>query len=127
MFQRMDMRETLRPLAIAGATIVSLWVVDAEASTKCFAAKARCVSETVHGLLRCYEKAARRGVDASADADTLPCTQKVASRLDGRDDGHRGCFERAETRADASRPRSVCLTTDDAAEVGAQVNGWTSS
>jgi len=119
-------------LAISLANVAALVAVLALPSTsyaqgvpgvdknKCLAGKNKCVSKKLAGLLKCREKC-QKSTNNCGQKQT-DCEAKVMKKFDGGTEPSKGCFAKLESKADPSKPDSVCTTTGDTAAVEAEVD-----
>jgi len=84
-----------RLTAAVALVALTLFVHDAGAQTlsKCSAGKKKCVAKKVNGLLKCHQKAEKKGL-----AVDLVCLQKVRDKFEGNPDPTKGCFAKLEAK-----------------------------
>ena len=108
-------------LALVAAAMVPA-TTHAGPPNKCSAAKMKCVAKKVGALLRCYEKAQKNGLEPATDVKTRQCLQKAMDQFDGGAVPAKSCFGKAEAKEKASKPATICPTTDDTAMLEAKAD-----
>jgi hypothetical protein len=101
---------------MAKALVVGLWTLltlaavgprlARAAQTKCLAAKTKCASKALTGLLKCHQSAETPG--KPTDPDFGSCIDKVHAKFDGGPKPATGCFEKLE-----SKLPNDCISFDD--------------
>lgn len=105
-------------LIVAAAT---MWVASTtvvRAQNTCLAGKTGCVNQKVAGLLKC--RAACQKSPAKCGAVLEACETKVRAKFEG--DAKPGCFAKLEAKAKPDKPKTVCVTTSDAARLEAKTD-----
>lgn len=78
----------------------------------CSAGKKKCVSKKMKALLKCHEKAVKKGLALDTN-----CITKAKNKFDGGADPAKGCFEKLESAGG-------CSTLDDTAALEAKVDAF---
>src|SRR5258706_454286 len=105
--------------AVVGAVVIATLIAfgafaSAQGPNKCLAAKNKCASKKMQGLLKCHSKAEKIG--AAVDGT---CTQKAKDKFDGGLTPAKGCFAKLEAKTPPP-----CLTTSDTGALELKVDAF---
>lgn len=106
--------------AVAMVVVAGIGASTADAQNTCLAGKTSCVSKKVAGLLKCRQACQKSPAKCGPQRDA--CEAKVRATFDGGTKP--GCFAKLETKAKADKPKTVCVTTADAARMEAKADAF---
>jgi len=99
---------------VAIAVVLAFGATTARAQNKCLAGKTKCVNKKMVALLKCHNKAEKKGLAVD------PCVQKAIDKFDGGTKGIAySCFGKIEAKNDGP-----CLTFGDLTAEEAKVDAF---
>jgi len=107
-------RSAVLGAAALAALLTIVMTAGAQGPNKCLAGKNKCVSKKMQGLLKCHNKAEKKGL-----ALDPACTQKVIDKFDGGAFPAKGCVAKLELKNDGP-----CVTTGDESALESKVDAF---